>query len=61
MSDVDKGRALYAQRNQADTEPDPTVTGTERGRQLWERRKNRNGFEAPEAFGTDVTPGGDAA
>ncbi|WP_319054096.1 hypothetical protein [Streptomyces europaeiscabiei] len=64
MSDIDKGRALYAsQHNQAstDAEPDPEVTGIERGRQLWQRRKNRNGFEAPELSGTDVTPGGDAA
>lgn len=63
MSDIDKGRKLWAQRNgnHADDEPDPNVTGIERGRQLWERKKNRSVFEAPEPFGADVTPGGDAA
>ena len=64
MSDLSKGRNLWSQRNNQtgdDTEPDPDVTGTERGRQLWQRRKTRSTFEAPEAIGADVTPGGDAA
>jgi hypothetical protein len=63
MSDIDKGRDLWAQRHQASSEgePDPDVTGIERGRQLWQRRKNRNAFGPAEPFGVDVTPGGDAA
>ncbi|MFJ3719061.1 hypothetical protein [Streptomyces sp. NPDC090057] len=65
MSDLNKGRDLWAQMNNRDQDDDEqqdaAVTSVERGRRLYEQRKDRGAFGPPEPAPTDVTPGGDAA